>query len=175
MKEIGGKIRQDRVALGWSIKTLAGKVGVSPMTLHRIEKGQTSPSVVLLSEIAYQLNQPITSFLEDKKSPVVLIKARDQSGAESSNLKLRVLAPKGLIDRDITVSLCEAKKGRFTDEHKNEGHEWVFIIRGKCLFEHNKKVIHLSPGDVLYFDARFPHSVTALGELKFFTIYFRDR
>jgi transcriptional regulator with XRE-family HTH domain len=175
MKKIGGKIRKDRVALGLSIRTLAEKVGISPMTLHRIEKGQTSPSVALLSDIAYQLNQPVISFIEDKRNPVVHIKAGDQSRAESSNLKLRILAPKGLIDRDISVSLCEARKGRFVNEHKNEGHEWVFIISGKCLFEHNKNTIELNPGDSLYFDSRFPHSVTALSKLEFFTIYFGNR
>jgi len=118
MEEIGGKIRRDRSALGWSIKKLSEKIGISPMTLYRIETGQTSPSVVLLSEIAYHLRKPITSFIADKQEPLIHIKAKDQSKTESSKLKLRILAPKGLIDDDITISSCEAKIGKFVDEHK---------------------------------------------------------
>jgi len=44
------------------MKELAKKVGVSTITIHRIEKGEVSPSVAVLSEIAHQLNYPITSF-----------------------------------------------------------------------------------------------------------------
>jgi transcriptional regulator with XRE-family HTH domain len=175
MKELGGKIRKDRVALGWSLKKLADKVGTSPMTLHRIEKGQRSPSVVLLSEIAYHLRKPINSFLRDKRDPLIHIKAKDQSETESANLKLKILAPKGLIDENITVSLCEAKIGKFVDEHTNEGHEWVYIIQGKCVIEHDGRLVELNQGDSLYFDARYPHSVIALKRLEFLAIYFKGR
>jgi len=175
MKEIGGKIRKDRIALGCSIKELAKKVGVSPMTLQRIETGQTSPSVVLLSEIAYHLKKPIISFIKDKQDPLIHIKAGDQSKTESSNLKLWILAPKGLIDEKITVSYCEAKTGKFVDEHTNEGHEWVFMIKGKAIIEYNGRFLRLNQGDSLYFDARYPHSVTALERLKFLAIYFKGK
>jgi len=175
MKEIRGKIRKDRVAFGWSIKEFAKKVGVSPMTLQRIETGQTSPSVVLLSEIAYHLKKPIISFIKDKQESLVHLKAKDQSKTQSSSLKLRILAPRGLIDEKVTISSCEAKTGRFVDEHTNEGHEWVFIIKGKCIIEHNGRLVKLSQGDSLYFDARYPHSVTALGRLKFLAIYFKGK
>jgi transcriptional regulator with XRE-family HTH domain len=175
MKEIGGEIRKNRVALGCSIKELAKKIGVSPMTLQRIETGQTSPSVVLLSEIAYHLKKPIISFIKDKQDPLVHIKAKDQSKTQSSNLKLKILAPKGLIDEKITISFCEAKNGKFVDEHTNEGREWVFIVKGKCIIEHNGRGVKLNQGDSLYFDARYPHSVTALERLKFLAIYFKGK
>ena len=175
MKEIGGEIRKNRVALGCSIKELAKKIGVSPMTLQRIETGRTSPSVVLLSEIAYHLKKPIISFIKDKQESLVHLKAKDQSKTQSSRLKLRILAPRGLIDDKVTVSFCEAKTGKFVDEHTNEGHEWVFIIKGKCIIEHNGRHVKLNQGDSLYFDARYPHCVTALGRLEFLAIYFKGK
>lgn len=175
MKEIGGKIREDRMAMGWSLKKLAERVHISPMTLHRIEKGQTSPSVVLLSEIAYYLKKPIISFIKDKQDCLVHIRVKDQSKTQSSSLKLRILAPRGLIDEKVTVSYCEAKTGKFVDEHTNEGHEWVFIIKGKCIIEHNGRLVKLNEGDSLYFDARYPHSVTALERLKFLAVYFKGK
>jgi transcriptional regulator with XRE-family HTH domain len=175
MKEIGGKIRKDRITLGWSLKILAEKVHVSPMTLQRIEKGQTSPSVVLLSEIAYHLKKPLNSFFKDKQDSIIHIKAKNQNKTESSNLKLRILAPKGLIDENITISYCEAKAEKFIDEHTNDGHEWVFIIKGKAIIEHNGRVFRLNQGDSLYFDARYTHSVTALKRLMFLAIYFKGK
>jgi quercetin dioxygenase-like cupin family protein len=105
----------------------------------------------------------------------VHIKAKDQSKTQSYSLKLRILAPRGLIDENVTVSFCEAKTGKFVDEHTNEGHEWVFIIKGKCTIEHNGRLVKLNQGDSLYFDARYPHSVTALERLKFLAIYFKGK
>jgi len=175
MKEIGGKIRKDRLSLGLSLKKLAEKVHVSPMTLQRIEKGRVSPSVVLLSEIAYHLKQPINTFVKDKQDPIILIKAKNQNKTESSNLKLRILSPKGLIDENITISYCEAKAEKFIDEHTNNGHEWVYIIKGKAFIEHNGLTFKLNQGDSLYFDARYIHSVTALEKLYFLAIYFKGK
>jgi len=161
--------------MGWSIKKFAEKVKISPMTLHRIETGQTSPSVVLLSEIAFQLGKPITSFVNDKRESLIVIRAKDQSKTESPKLKLRILTPKGLIDEKTTISLGVAKEGQFVDEHTNEGHEWVFILKGRCTMKYRGQVIELKEGDSVYFDSRYPHCPTALERLEFLSIYFQGK
>ena len=51
MKNLGSKIRFERKKKQMTLAQLAKKVGTSPMTLHRIEAGKTSPSITLLSEI----------------------------------------------------------------------------------------------------------------------------
>jgi len=51
--------------MGLSLEQLAHKVNISPMPLQRIEAGKSSPSVVLLANIAKHLNKPIHSFLEE--------------------------------------------------------------------------------------------------------------
>jgi ribosome-binding protein aMBF1 (putative translation factor) len=40
---IGARIRRETNGLGLSLGGLAGKVGISEMTLHRIKTGNTSP------------------------------------------------------------------------------------------------------------------------------------
>lgn len=173
MKELGSKIRESRKAIGWSLKKLAAEIKISPMTLHRIETGQTSPSVVLLSEIAYQLRKPINSFIKDKREPLIVIRSKNQSETQSARLKLRVLTPRGLINDKTTISLGVAKKGQFVDEHTNQGHEWVFILKGRCTMKYQGQVIELREGDSVYFDSRYPHCPTALERLEFLTIYFQ--
>ena len=75
MNELGQKIRQARKAKGWSLKTFSEKIGISIMTLQRIETGQVSPSVRLIVDIAYYLGRPITDFVQDKERTLIRLKA----------------------------------------------------------------------------------------------------
>ena len=57
MKEIDLKIRNERKSSGWSLKQMAEKVGISPMTLHRIEA-----SMVRLSLRRPNLSSPLQAW-----------------------------------------------------------------------------------------------------------------
>ncbi|HQI30885.1 MAG TPA: helix-turn-helix transcriptional regulator, partial [Bacteroidales bacterium] len=59
------------------MKELARRVNLSYLTIQRIETGEVSPSVAVLSEIAYCLQCPITGFF-DKTIGAKLIKSTDQ-------------------------------------------------------------------------------------------------
>lgn len=52
MEVIGTKIRVERKKSRLNLAQFAKKVNISPKTLQRIETGKSSPSVVLLSELA---------------------------------------------------------------------------------------------------------------------------
>jgi len=173
--EIGSKIRNERKSRGWSLGDMAGQIGISPMTLQRIETGKRSPSVVMLAEIAQLLLKPIDYFIKDKNPKLILVKKEQQTIIESPKLKLTVIAPKGLIDETIYVNLGVAKKGKFIDSHVDEGYSLVHILDGECVVEHDgKKYVHRQ-GDTLYYDARYSHSVTARGPVRFVSIFFRGR
>ena len=175
MDELGIKIRNERKLLGWSLGEMAAKIGISPMTLQRIETGKRSPSVVMLAEIAHLLLKPIDYFIKEKNPKLILIKKDQQTVIESPKLKLTVIAPKGLIDETIYLNLGEAKKGKFIDSHVDEGYSLVYILDGECIVEHDgKKYLH-GKGDTLYYDARYRHSVTAKGRVKFVSIFLRGR
>jgi transcriptional regulator with XRE-family HTH domain len=55
METVGLRIRAVRKMSGLTLKQLAQKIHISPITLHRIETGKRSPSVAVLSEIAENL------------------------------------------------------------------------------------------------------------------------
>ena len=173
-EDIGFRIRDLRKKKGLSMNQVADKVGVSYITIHRIETGKVSPSVVLLSEIASCLGEPITSFFEQGQGKCILIKAEGQTEIEAKKLKLKLLIPKGLIDDSISISMGRAKKGKCIDKHKNSGFELSYIMKGKCLFKYGNVEHELKKGDVIYFDGKTVHSVLALEPLEFLAIYFRE-
>ncbi len=154
------------------MKELAQKVGVSYLTVQRIETGKVSPSVALLSEIAYHLKHPITSFF-DKAIGVRVIKSVDQAEIESSKLTIRLLIPKGVINDKIIVSRGRGEKGTCIDLHKNEGLEITYHIKGKSKFIYDGQTYDMDAGDIVYFDSGRPHAVEALNTIEFINFYLR--
>jgi len=166
---VGKRIREIRRNVGLSMKELAEKVGVSLLTIQRIETDKVSPSIALLSEIAYHLNYPLTSLIIEEKS-VVHIKGNEQPVIEGRKLKLKILAHKGVIDENISVTLGKAEKGEFISKHKNEGIELTYMIKGKYIFKYGHKQYELNEGDLLCHDGKEYHSVIALEHCEFLNI-----
>jgi transcriptional regulator with XRE-family HTH domain len=170
--QIGNRIREIRKNTGMSMKELAQKVGVSYLTIQRIETGEVSPSVAVLSEIAYCLKYPISSFF-DKAMGVRVIKSVDQAEIESSKLTIKLLIPKGVINDKIIVSLGRGEKGRCIDLHKNEGLEITYLLKGKSKFIYDDQIYEMDAGDIVYFDSGRPHAVEALKPIEFINFYLR--
>ncbi|HRT84357.1 MAG TPA: helix-turn-helix domain-containing protein [Bacteroidales bacterium] len=170
---MGNRIREIRKSMGLSMKELAKKVGVSTITIHRIEKGEVSPSVAVLSEIAHQLNYPITSFFPDKND-LKIVRADKQPIAESPSLELRLLVPKGIIREDISISLGKAKLGECISMHTNSGAEITYIIKGNCIFVYDGKNYELNEGDIIFFRSTRPHAVITNQPMEFFSVYVRN-
>jgi transcriptional regulator with XRE-family HTH domain len=170
--DIGTRIREVRKKVSLSIRQLSEKVGVSYLTMQRIETDKISPSVMLLAQIADVLHYPIASFLEEKEKSFVLIRREQQNVMETKMLRLRLLASKGVIGDNIAVTLGKTHKGRFISRHKNEGFEFAYVVKGGCVFRYGKERYELQEGDVIYFDASEWHSVTAIEPHEFFGIQF---
>ncbi|MFH1124683.1 MAG: helix-turn-helix domain-containing protein [Pseudomonadota bacterium] len=170
--KVGPRIREVRKRAGLTMRQLAEKLGVSYLTIQRIETDGTSPSVALLSDIAHHLNRPIISFLLGSDEKAFHIKAADQPVIESGNLKLRLLAPRGLVGDDINITVGMAKKGELAPKHTTNGFEVAYCIRGKVIFRQGSKEYRMDEGDFLYHDGRVPHSVEALEDHEFLGIHF---
>ncbi len=173
-EEIGPKIRIERKKNGLTLEQLARKVGISSITLQRIETGKSSPSVITLSEIANAINKPIGSFFEEEGGPLIHIKRKNQRSVSSSHLKGIVIGPRKMITDNIVVIYGELKKGKSLDPHTNPGIEWVYHIEGKSELTWNGQSLFLEAGDSVSYNARMEHSVKALESLKYFTIFVAD-
>jgi transcriptional regulator with XRE-family HTH domain len=174
-KAIGTKIRIERKKSGLTLEKFAKKLGISAITLQRIETGKSSPSVVLLSEIANAVDKPIVSFFEESIKSFVQIKRKNQRTISSPMLKIKLIGPRNIIADNIVVTYGELKKGKKIDPHTNRGIEFNYNIEGKSELKLNGRSYFLEAGDSSAFDARLEHSVTALETLKFFGIYVEDK
>jgi transcriptional regulator with XRE-family HTH domain len=174
LKRMGTKIRNERNRLGLSLEALARKVGISKMTLHRIETGMTSPSVITLTEISYHLKKPIESLIRDGDPKVVVIKKAEQDNIMDPESGIRVLAPRGLITDRITLTSAELKKGYAIETHVNHGFEWAFLIKGKAVVTVAGKEYLMQAGDCIFYDAHFPHSIRVKERLQYVGLFLKD-
>jgi transcriptional regulator with XRE-family HTH domain len=174
LKRMGAKIRNERNRLRLSLETLARKVGISKMTLHRIETGMTSPSVITLTEISYHLKKPIESLIREGDPKVVLFKKAEQDNIMDPESGIRVLAPRGLITSRITLTSAELKKGYAIETHVNHGFEWAFLIKGKAVVTVAGKEYPMQAGDCIFYDAHFPHSIRVKEKLQYVALFLKD-
>jgi transcriptional regulator with XRE-family HTH domain len=173
--DVGNRIRELRKRSGFSMKQLAEKVGVSYLTIYRIETGKVSPSVTLLNDIASHLNYPIFSFFDQKAKEIVHIKANKQPVIASEKLQLKLLAPRGFIDDNIAISFGKAEKGEFISKHTNRGAELAYVTKGKGIVKYGDTEYELKEGDLIYFQGETPHTVVALEPHEFIIIHFIDK
>jgi transcriptional regulator with XRE-family HTH domain len=172
MKSIGMRIRAERQKLDMTLEDLAKEVGISAITLHRIETGKTSPSVFVLSKIATRLNKPVVSFIEEPPKSVTIIRNVDQKTVSSKGFKTQIIAPRKMIKGNIEVAF-----GEFTriDPHTNPGVEWAYVLDGKCEQRIGGQTYVTEKGDSICYDAGTEHSVTAIGDsCKFISIFIED-
>jgi len=172
--KIGPKIRAGRKRLGLSLEALAQKVGVSKMTLQRIETGSTSPSIVVLAQISSYLNKPLESLIKDGKAEVFHLRKNQQDALFNHERGFRIIGPQGLISDRITLTYSEIEKGAATEPHTNQGHEWAYLIEGSAVLEVGGDKYVLESGDAVYYDAHFSHSMRVLDKIKYVGLFLRD-
>jgi len=174
LERIGARIRAERNRLGLSLETLAKKVGISKMTLQRIETGATSPSVIILTDISFHLKQPIETLIKEGEPKVVLLKKGEQNTIFDPQSGIRVLAPKGLISDRLTVTYAELNEGSVIERHRNKGFEWAFLIAGKAVVRVGIKEYDVEEGDTIFYDAHFPHSIRVYEKIRYVGLFLQD-
>ena len=170
--KVGNKIRHARKMLGINMKDFAEKVGISYLTLYRVETDRVSPSVALLSDIAHHLGEPIINFFS-KPSGVTLIKKGTAPDISTDQMSLQLLLPKGVIGDNISVTRGCTTPGEVISVHSHSGFELTYILKGTATFNYDGTEYETGEGDLLYFDASVPHSVVSHEPHEFLSIYFR--
>jgi transcriptional regulator with XRE-family HTH domain len=170
---VGNKIRMARKKLGLNMKEFARRVGVSYLTIYRVETDKVSPSVALLSEIAHHLGEPIVNFFNEEQK-ITVVKAGTAPSVDSGKMSLELLIPRGIISNKISVTLGRTEPGEFVSKHSHDGFELTYLLKGEALFKYASQEYNLTQGDLLYFDSRIEHSVSALDHNEFLSVYFRE-
>ncbi len=158
---LGSRLREERRRRRLSLRRLAELSGLSPTTVHQIEVGRGSPSLATLQALATTLRVPLAALFESeppRSEPAVALAARERPRTATSGGSLERLAS-GLPGQRLRGLVLTLAPGGNTGEEAmtHPGHELVYGLAGRCVYEVAGREHRIGPGDSLLIDSRQPH------------------
>lgn len=166
--ELGRRIKQLRLAQGFTLKEIEAKVGVSATHVSEIERGKTSPTVGALAKIAAAL-QVNPSFLVDlpvgDEVSFTRKPERDRLVAARNGAQLEILTR----DRpyaELSLFILELAQDMKTplEQTPRSGDRFLHVVDGILQLELGEEKLVLRRGDSVHFRASRPARLLNLGD-----------
>jgi len=154
---IATNVRALRVDRGYSIDVLAGRSGVSRSTISTIERGQTSPTAVVLEKLATALSVPLGELFERRqgaRSSGPLVRRRDQETWRdpASGYRRRSVSPPQW-PSSIRIAVVEFPPGAVvayeTAAHDPSIDQQIWVLAGTIEVTMGTQSYRLDVGDCL--------------------------
>ncbi|RCS23765.1 XRE family transcriptional regulator [Phyllobacterium salinisoli] len=153
---IGENLRRQRLALGLTLEALAEASGVSRAMISRIERGETSPTALLLARLCAAFGTSLSAFFADAEQPASPFLARDEQPVwrdPDTGYIRRAVSPSGTGSNvDLTeVEFPAGARVTFAPQTANAGitqHMWLF--QGEMELKVGETEYTLQPGDCLF-------------------------
>jgi transcriptional regulator with XRE-family HTH domain len=170
---VGTRIRFLREQRGFSLRALAGKSGLSVNAIGMIERGENSPTVSSLHNLANALEVRIVDFFEaPHEYSTVFVKKHQRLATQGDDVTMEslgygirnqqlepflvTLEPGGAGNAAAGIDRRDPETGH-GDPVEHPGQEFVFCISGQVIYEVGGSDYILEEGDSILFDATQPH------------------
>ena len=160
---IGAKVAKTRAERGWSLQELARRSGLSPASIHKIEKSGMTPTITSLMKVASALGKSVGYFIaeSDGLRPVTVVRRDERTQLHTSK--------EGLVLNNISgrygpffVAGAEADVDPWADSGPqpmvHPGEELVLLLEGTMVFTIDAVPYELEEGDSIHFRTAYPHS-----------------
>lgn len=157
---VGNQIRALREKKGLSLRALADLSGLSFNAISRIEKGENSPTVSSLHQLAQALEVPIVElFTRDDECSTIFLRPEHRLSTQTKGLVMESLGS-GLDGQQLEVFVIRLDPGSGSKDEtvSHAGEECVYCLRGSVNYSIDGVEYHLVPGCSLLFDASQPHA-----------------
>ena len=167
----GAKIRQLRLAKGWTLQELARQTQTTAGYLSQLERGLVDPSLSTLRKIAQMLNTPLFSLVDSQDDAARIIRRdkRQKIAFADSNVMLEILTPKDESAPEevfvLTFSL-EAKKWSNDERVSHNVDECFYAQKGELEVLVGDATYFLREGDSIYIQANTPHNIYNTGNVE---------
>jgi transcriptional regulator with XRE-family HTH domain len=160
---VGVRVKALREAMDLSLRDLAERSGVSAPMLSQVERGETSPTLVVAEKIASGLDLTLSQLLRlDEGGHVVVIRGDERRVRTRRGHRTEELTPPLPGQRaDVSVHTLEpgAATGRAGDPplHEPGARETTVVTSGSVALMIDDERHDLAAGDSVTFDADLPH------------------
>ncbi len=160
---IGLRVRALREAMDLSLRDLAERSGVSAPMLSQVERGETSPTLVVAGRIAHGLELKLSQLLRlDESGTVSVVRAAERRRGGAGRHRFEILTPP-LPGQRAELSRHALAPGGVTGGagdppmHEPGSREVTLVEHGEAVLVIDGERHHLHAGDCVTFDADLPH------------------
>ncbi|MEX0971995.1 MAG: XRE family transcriptional regulator [Solirubrobacterales bacterium] len=160
---VASRVRALREAMGFSLRDLAERSGVSAPMLSQVERGETSPTLAVAEKIAAGLELTLSQLLRlDEGEHVAVSRAGERRRFERGGHRFEELTPP-LPGQRADVSLHTLRAGSTTGGpgdppiHEPGSRETAVVLTGVLALTVDGTRYELHAGDSVTFDADLPH------------------
>ncbi len=152
---IAARVRQLRVDRGLSLEALAEASGVSRSMISLIERGESSPTAVVLEKIATGLGVSLASLFAPPAAPPVPVSRRSDQVEwrdPASGYRRRNVSPSGFPSPIQIVEVAFPPGARVayeTGARANTTHQQIWILQGRIDVRLGDELFELQAGDCL--------------------------
>ncbi|WP_022943154.1 helix-turn-helix domain-containing protein [Psychromonas hadalis] len=158
---IGLQLKLARTNKDWSLDVTSKHTGVSKAMLGQIERGESSPTVARLWNIATGFHLPLSYFflaIEDNDLSKNMLNSE-------SGISISTLFPFDLETKSEVFSLTLAPLHQQISAPHNDGViEHILVIEGEIEYLLNDQWHHLNKGEVVKFNANQKHGYRNVSE-----------
>jgi transcriptional regulator with XRE-family HTH domain len=153
--KLGERVRNLRLARGFSLQDLSGRASVSVSMLSAVERGAKVASIQVLHQIATALNSSIARLVEDESQPRAVVLHRDEQVVmdDRSGWVRRILSPvlPG-IEFELMRTTIEpgVDAGEF-GPHRAGSREYLAVEQGVLTLILDGRIYLLEAGDSIYY------------------------
>jgi transcriptional regulator with XRE-family HTH domain len=162
---LGTRIKALREAMGYSLRDLGERAGVSAPMLSQVERGETSPTIAVAEKIARGLELTLSQLLRlDETGSVTVVRHEDRrpGGARNEGHTYEVVTPPlpgqraEVSTHTLTVKASTGGPGD-PPMHEPGSRETAVVTKGTVRLVCDGAAYDLKTGDAVTFDADLPH------------------
>lgn len=157
--QIGSALKKYRKEKNMTLDDLSEVTGVSKLTLGKIERGETNPTLAMIWKISKGISLPLLALFKSEK-PVSLYRAGE--GLRFSNdEKNWIIEP---VFKSNDIEMCRAylqpNSSYYPEGHHVNTTEIATVMTGSIEIQVNGEIYTLNQYDTISFRADYPHSYT---------------
>ncbi|NYS30750.1 MULTISPECIES: XRE family transcriptional regulator [Pantoea] len=149
---IGLKVKEEREKRGWSLTELAGHSGVSRAMIHKIERGESSPTAVLLARLSGSFDMSISQLLAQTEVQTgTLVRHENQpvwQDPETGYLRRHVSPGEMPVDL-VSVELPANTAVPMPAISYISRRQLIWVLEGSLTFEAGSSTYEMAAGDCL--------------------------
>lgn len=165
--DLGERLRARRKATGKTLQQVADDSGLTIGFISQIERGISKPSLASLYSVAKALDAPVDQFVsrppKRTHESVTHVGKRQTFKVDNSERAYEFLE-RGFPEAQLNACITHVPPGYESDVMRHEGEDFIYLVRGKVIYEVDGVEHHLEAGDTLHFQSSRPHRLRNIGD-----------